>query len=185
MYLGKLRKSAIFSFIIICILGTLLHFLYDLLFNNSLIAFISAVNESVFEHIKIAVLSMILLYFFDLNKYKQDTLVSFATLVKIIFTIIFIPLVHYAYTTILGEHIAYIDISLFYITILIAQIIWYKIMKYSIQKEDIVFYNVYNNIAQALIVFILIILFVFTYFPPHFELFRDPVTNSFGVIKIK
>lgn len=42
------------GFIVISIVGTLLHFLYEMSGHNKIVAIFAAVNESTWEHIKIA-----------------------------------------------------------------------------------------------------------------------------------
>ena len=60
----KIKNYQIFSVIFIFILGTLLHFTYDLSNGNQIIATFSSINESVWEHLK-------LLYFPIRLKYQK------------------------------------------------------------------------------------------------------------------
>ena len=54
---SKLLKIELIVTILELILGTLLHFIYEWSGNNAIIASFSAVNESVWEHLKISFLS--------------------------------------------------------------------------------------------------------------------------------
>lgn len=56
----KIRNYQIVSIIFVCILGTLLHFTYELSGENQLVASFSAVNESVWEHLKLLFFPMLL-----------------------------------------------------------------------------------------------------------------------------
>lgn len=49
----KIKNYQIFSILFVFLLGTLLHFTYELSGNNLFIATFSAVNESVWEHLKL------------------------------------------------------------------------------------------------------------------------------------
>lgn len=49
----KIKKYQIISAIFVCIAGTLLHFTYEIFGKNNFIASFSAVNESVWEHLKL------------------------------------------------------------------------------------------------------------------------------------
>ena len=53
------------SIIIICVVGTLLHFLYEFSGHNKVVALFAAVNESTWEHIKIALTPMIFYSLYD------------------------------------------------------------------------------------------------------------------------
>ncbi len=50
---NKIRNYQIFSVIFTFILGTLLHFTYELSGGNLVVASFSAINESVWEHLKL------------------------------------------------------------------------------------------------------------------------------------
>ena len=54
----------IFSVIIISIIGTVLHFLYDISNHNKVVGLFSAVNESTWEYIKIALIPTLLVGIF-------------------------------------------------------------------------------------------------------------------------
>ncbi|MCI8518676.1 MAG: hypothetical protein HFJ51_00655, partial [Clostridia bacterium] len=56
----KIRSYQIFSVLFAFILGTLLHFTYKLSNNNMLVAAFSAINESVWEHLKLLFFPMLL-----------------------------------------------------------------------------------------------------------------------------
>lgn len=49
-------KEFFIDIVVVSIIGTILHFLYEFSGKNLLVAMFSAVNESVWEHIKIAVM---------------------------------------------------------------------------------------------------------------------------------
>ena len=56
----KIRNYQIFSVIFTFILGTLLHFTYQLSGRNEIVGLFSAVNESVWEHLKLLYFPMLL-----------------------------------------------------------------------------------------------------------------------------
>ena len=57
---NKIRNYQIVSAIFVCILGTLLHFTYKFFGENNFVASFSAVNESVWEHLKLLFFPMLL-----------------------------------------------------------------------------------------------------------------------------
>ena len=108
-------------------IGTLLHFAYNFCGENIFIAPFSAVNESVWEHLKIAVMPMFIWTFIEFItlKFRRENLWS-SLLVKLITTMFVITFSFYAYTFVIGTHILWIDILIFYVAILIAQILGCK-----------------------------------------------------------
>ena len=57
------------SFLVISIVGALLHFVYEWSNHNNIISLFAAVNESTWEHIKMGLSSALLFSIFD--KYTQ------------------------------------------------------------------------------------------------------------------
>lgn len=170
----KIFKFTIFSVIFTMILGVLLHFTYDWSEQNNIIAFFSAINESVWEHLKLLFFPMLLTtiigYFYvgkDLNNYFC------ARMLGIVSAILFVTIFFYTYTGIIGESISAIDISSFFIAVIIGEYISYKTMKEG--KEC-------NTKLSIMILIILLICFVtFTYFTPKINYFKDPVSGKYGL----
>ena len=177
--LKLVKKLSILGFFVISILGTLLHFSFEFFNNNLFVATFSAVNESIWEHIKIAVMPTFLWTIIELIilKYRQDNLWS-SLLIKIVTIIITIILGFYCYTAIVGHHILWIDILLFYISILLGQFFSYKEIKS--KKVKIL----YEEISKYLVLIIFLMFVLFTFLPPKLEIFKDEVTSTYGVFKI-
>ena len=123
----SIKNFQIFSAIFVMILGTLLHFTYEWFNYNVMVGLFSAVNESVWEHLKIAVMPMFIWTFIEFItlKFRRENLWS-SLLVKLITTMFVITFSFYAYTFVIGTHILLVDILIFYVAILIAQILGYK-----------------------------------------------------------
>ena len=86
-----------------------------------------------------------------------------------IFTIVFF----YTYTGMLGRNIAFVDISSFFISILIGEYVTYKLVKSDFKC---------NKTISTVILFFLFILFaIFTFNPPNIGLFEDPITGTYGI----
>lgn len=170
----KIFKFTIYSAILTMILGVILHFTYEWSGQNSIVALFSAVNESVWEHLKLLffpmLLTTILGYFYigkDVNNYFC------ARMLGIVSAILFVTIFFYTYTGIIGESISAIDISSFFIAVIIGEYISYKTMKEG--KEC-------NTKLSIMILIILLICFVaFTYFTPKINYFKDPVSGKYGL----
>ena len=95
-------KEFFLDIIVISILGTLLHFLYEFSGGNFLVAIFSAVNESVWEHIKIAVIPIYIVALckmWILEERKCNLWISL--FFKVITVIIVIPVLFYGYQAII------------------------------------------------------------------------------------
>lgn len=174
-----IKKLQIASIIFSILLGTLLHFTFELSSNNLFIASFSAVNESVWEHLKLVFFPMLIfsiIEYFLLKNYNNKNNYIFSKTVSIIFAILFITIFFYTYTGIIGKCYFILDILSFLLAIILGELICYKLL---IKNTKI------NNSIKYLCIFFIIILLLFfvffTYFPPKINYFKDPVNKSYGI----
>ena len=167
----------IFGTIFIIFLGSALHFTYALSGNNSLVGFFSEVNESVWEHLKLAFWPS-LLWMLIVMRRLRSAINNFlpAKVFGAYVMVVFIPAVFYSYTNFTaGESIFAIDITTFVIAVILGQLVSYQLYKYrSLPKLA-------DKIAIAVIILLAIAFIVFTFYPPHLPIFQDPVTMQYGV----
>lgn len=173
---NKVLKFTIFSGIFVMILGTLLHFTYEWSSNNQFIASFSAVNESTWEHLKLLFFPMLLttiIGFFYLEKSCPNYWCArlFGILTAILFTIVFF----YTYTGIIGTNFAFVDISIFFVAVILGELVSYKVLVSS--------FDCNSSVALVGIILLLACFIIFTYFTPEIGLFKDPVTGLFWIIK--
>ncbi len=171
----KIRNYQIFSTIFVFVLGTLLHFVYDWSGQNQIIGAFSAVNESTWEHLKLIYFPMlitIIIGFFYLGKNTSNFMCSktIGLLVALAFTVIFF----YTYTGILGKNIAIIDISSFFIAVLLGEFISYLLIINN--------FNCNNKVGTFILTLFFILFVVFTYNPPKIGLFKDPISGNYGTM---
>lgn len=178
--LKLVKKLSIIGFFVIAIIGTLLHFTFDFFGNNIFVGLFSAVNESVWEHLKIAVMPTFLwtIIEFMVLKYRQDNLWA-SLLIKIVTIMLTITLGYYIYTAFTGTHIKCISKLLFYIAILLGQILAYREINAKKVKVE------YEEISKYLVIIIFIMFLFFTFLPPKLNIFKDEVTSTYGVFEIK
>ena len=161
-------KFTILSIIFVSILGTLLHFTFEWSNNNLLVGAFSAINESTWEHLKLLFYPMLIstvVGYFYIGKDISNFLCAraFAIISSILFIIIFL----YTYTGILGTNIAFINISSFFIAVIIGEYISYRIMLSDFECN--------NSKAIFFLVLLLFVFIFFTYFPPEIGLFQTPL----------
>lgn len=163
------------GFIFTSILGTFFHFLFDLSNQSIAAALFSAVNESIWEHMKLLFYPMFLFAMIENhfwgNEYDQFWCVK---LIGILLGLVLIPVIYYTYTGILGVSADWFNITIFFIAAGTA--FW---------LETILFQQGYtcrvrSTIAFALICLIAVVFTVLTFIPPRIPFFEDPVTGTYG-----
>ena len=174
----KKITTNIVAVIFIFLIGFVIHNLYEI-FPNPISAIVFPVNESIFEHVKLIFSSYMLWILIKYFLYKKDNVIENNYLLKelltllfeiFLFLLVFIPV----YKT-FGENL-FITLLIYFITILIAQIINYFILF----KND---YKILKIISFIVIVLIYLIFLIWTYKPPINDFFIDPTNNSYGLNK--
>jgi hypothetical protein len=164
----------ILSAICVMILGTLLHFTFEWSNNNSFVGAFSAVNESTWEHLKLLFFPMLITtivgYFYTKSNVSNYLC---AKVQGILVALSFIIVFFYTYTGIIGTNLAVLDISSFFIAVILGEYWSYK----KIESKSYC-----NDLIAIIILFVLFLCFViFTFCTPHIGLFEDPVTGVFGI----
>lgn len=151
--------------IFVAVLGTFLHFAYSFSGNNFFVALFSPVNESIWEHTKLIFFPM-LLYSIYLNKKLKNEYpcISSAMLSGSLSGILLIIVLFYTYSGIIGYHIAFVDISIFYISVIISFYVAYR-LTLSCKSEN------FNTFLQTLTVIMVCLYIFFTFSPPDIPLF--------------
>lgn len=158
-------------------LGSLLHFLYDWTGPKRFIAVISAVNESYWEHIKIAVWPVFLLQvvLFACGGWRYPSFVPAATIALYAIPVAMIGLV-FAYKYFVGRNILWLDIVLFAVVIALSQAIFVDL----VLRLDA---GVWTIAVTAAFLAGLVVAFArFTLIPPREpDVFIDPITSEYGL----
>ena len=174
---SKLLKAEMIGILFCFILGTLLHFAYQWSGENLLVASFSAVNESVWEHLKLVFYPMLLMaiieYFFVkkvVNNYMEAKTIGIFTAMS------FVIVSFFTYTGIIGTHFLIMDILIFIISIILGEWISYRLIK---RKNESTIQS--KILASLITVFLLICFVVCTYATPTVNLFRDFATGIYGI----
>ena len=190
----KVMLTIILSSLLIVIAGCLLHFTYDWSNKNKFVAVFSAVNESVWEHIKIALVPTFIFCFFSPLFYDASSKGNFivASTMCVLAIILVIPTLFYIVSALTRRHSIAAGIIEFCIAILLSQIVFAIAIQgvrsggcnsYGLCTEF--YYSVYSDsfVLVSGIIFVLTIIatLVFTYFPPKNFLFRDPRNGKYGL----
>ncbi len=155
--------------------GTLLHYLYDWLGEAVWIAPISGVNESTWEHMKLLFVPMFIFAiaqsFFFIDR-KDFWCVK---LKGILLGIIMIPVLFYTYNGIIGSSPNWINIAIFFISAAIAYIFETRQFKNNTGACK------NPKLAVALLCAIAILFAVFTFATPEINIFKDPLSGTYGI----
>lgn len=170
----KIMNYQIFSALLVFILGSLFHFTYELSGNNLFIATFSAVNESVWEHLKLIFFPSLLTVIIGILYLKKEcpNFICAKTL-GILISMAFIVIFFYTYTGIIGKSISIIDISSFIIAVILGESISYLLVVNKFKCNSI--------ISVCTLVVLSICFILFTFFTPQIGIFKDPITGLYGI----
>ena len=171
----KVALWELMGFAVTSLGGTILHFLYDWLDGALWIAPFSGVNESTWEHMKLLFWPMLLYaavqsFFF---REREDFLCI--KLRGILLGLILIPIIFYTYNGIIGKSPDWINIAIFFISAAIVYI--YETVQLS--NPTTVCKNPRSAIAALCTIALLFV--IFTFYTPEINLFRDPISGTYGV----
>lgn len=165
----------IFGFIFICVLGTLLHFTYEWSHHKKIVAIFSAVNESTWEHTKIALVPFFAWSLIDQFSYGLNPNYFIAKGLGILIILFLMPSLYYGYILFFKKHNLVYDIISFYLVIFASQLAGEYILSLN---------SLATELSYASLIIILITLIntlIFTFYPRKNFLFKDPITKSYGL----
>ena len=166
------------GFIFTAVTGTLLHFLFDWTGGNVVAALFSAVNESIWEHLKLLfypmIVSAVVAYFFWGKNTGSYWCIK---LLGMLIGLVLIPVVYYTYTGILGVKADWFNITIFFIAAAVVYWAEAKLFQrgYTCQMD--------SKLAVALICLISAAFTILTFVPPHIPFFQDPLTGTYGFLR--
>ena len=173
----NIKKYCITGVFFTVLLGTLLHFTYDLSGNSDFVAIFSAVNESTWEHLKLIFFPMTIFMLIEFFIYGKNHTNFFASkFIGIISGMAFITVVFYTYNGIIGTSGGIFNILLFIAGVIFAYIVYYKIL-----TEKYLTSSILNKISVFALATLFIMFWVFTFYPPLINIFKDPVTGGYGI----
>jgi uncharacterized membrane protein YfcA len=158
------------------VLGSMLHFVYEWSNHNKAVAVIAAVNESYWEHIKIAFWPVFILYLYEyiLGGWKYAAFIPAKTIALYSIPISMVAIVS-LYKLVTKKNVLFIDISVFFITIYIAQVLGTKLLSEITPSIMTTYISVF-----FLLVIVLAFLFLTIKPPKDSDIFKDPLTNKYG-----
>lgn len=164
------------GFAFTAVVGTLLHFLFDWTGGNVVVAIFSAVNESIWEHLKLLFYPMVTFAVIEYSFWGKE-IGSFwcIKLMGMLIGLILIPVVYYTYTGILGVKLDWFNITIFFLAAAVAYWAETKFFQrgYTCRLDA--------KLAVVLICLIGTVFTIFTFAPLNIPFFQDPLTGSYGL----
>lgn len=170
----SVKRLFILGFILVSIAGTLFHFLYGWTGQNALVGLFTPVSESTWEHMKLLFFPMLLFTIPTIWIINPDCPHLTANLLwgNLIGTAI-IPVLFYTYSGILGYHLPPVDIAIFFIAVLAAFLIAYKLCKKTKNMSERQS-SIYLGVSAILTLLFALAFIRFTYHVPEFGIFKEP-----------
>ena len=180
--LGKAERQILAGVPVLFLAGTLIHFLYGLSGEFFLVGLLAPVNESVWEHLKLALWPTTLWwtagYLWAQRRGRElDAPAWFAAAQGALLTTeITIVLLFYFYTGAFGVESLAADVLLFFLAVLLGQIAGGKIYQRGSSVSWV--------FPLALLALLLALFAAFTLAPPDLPLFTDPNSGVRGIFRV-
>ena len=166
------------GFVFTGILGTLLHFLFDWTGGSVIVALFSAVNESIWEHMKLLYYPMLAFAFWEYSRWGKNRPQFWCVkLIGMLTGLALIPVLYYTYTGLLGVSADWFNITIFFIAAAAAFYLETRLFAENISCR-ISPGNAFMALCLMGVVFT-----VLTFVPPKIPLFQDPITGTYGFQK--
>ena len=163
--------------VFIIVFGSILHFTFEWSGHQAIVGVFSAVNESVWEHLKLGFWPAIVFALIEFKYLKKATNnFLFGKTVGIYLIPVIITILFYSYTAILGESILVIDILTFIIAVIVGQLVSYRLLTWKMLPYNL---DRFSLIALILLGFAFVL---FTFYPPQLAMFQDPITGEYGIV---
>lgn len=168
-----MKKSFAFwqfwGFVFTSVSGTLLHFLYDISGKSIIAAPFTAINESIWEHMKLLYFPMLVWSLVEYKFFAYQIPNFWCEKLRGFFVgLLLIPVIYYTYTGALGVFADWFNILIFFI---VAATAYITETKYVANGKKCL---LSPKISFAIILMMGFLFIIFTFAPPGIPLFQDP-----------
>lgn len=160
------------GFVFVGVAGTLLHFLFDWTGGNVAAALFSAVNESIWEHLKLLFYPWLVFAVAEYVAWGRGMPHFWRSKVLgLLAGLTLIPVLYYTYTGALGVKADWFNIAIFFLAAGLS--FWLETRLLGKSRPG-------GRWAIPVILLLAVAFSVFTFRTPHIPLFQDPVNGSYG-----
>ena len=162
---------------VVSVLGTVLHFLYEWVdgWLAVLVAPFSGVNESTWEHMKLFFFPALLFGVFEWFFFKDIRCFWCIKLRGILLGLTLIPIIFYTYNGVIGKSPDWVNITIFFVAVIIAFIYETRLFRNNKSGYE------YSKFCFFLLLIIGVLFIIFTFYAPKLDIFKDPITGSYGI----
>lgn len=173
----SLRSWEIVGFLFVCIVGTLLHYLYAWSGHNTLVAAFAGVNESTWEHMKLMFIPYFVFTMVEFTVFAEPFRNFFAAKAAAgLVGLLLIPTLYYTISGMFGAQPAWSNMAIFYVSAAAMYLLSYRLLSTLALRGGL------WQLAGFVLLWALMFLFIlFTYRTPQLPLFRDPSTLQYGI----
>lgn len=165
--MNKLKKYLLIGTVFTVMVGIISHFVYDWTGGNFFVGLFFPINESTWEHMKLAFFPMLVYSLWATGKLKDESkCISKAFSLGIFAGTFAIPVIFYTYSGILGFNVAWLNILTFIVSVIIGFVVVYVVAK-TCEADK------YSLILRVVLFVMVIAFMVFTYYPPDIGLFIE------------
>jgi hypothetical protein len=176
--MNKVQRWEIIGVFIIVGFGTTLHFWFEWTDYWRPIALVAAVNESTWEHFKMAFWPGLVYALIEYPFLKEETHNFFFAKFSGLFTMPVITMIlFYGYTYLTGTHLLWADVIVFILSVIGGQWISLVILTKDKELQPSVQKFAIGGLAIMILAFSLL-----SYFPPKNFIFAHPGTGEYGIL---
>ncbi len=171
----SVSKWQFIGFVSASVGGILLHYLYEWTNKNAVAAVFSGVNESTWEHMKLLFFPLFIFAIVQSFFFKEYEDFWCIKLRGILLGIILIPVLFYTFNGAFGKSPDWLNIAFFFVSAAVSFIYETRRMK----REDVMCIS--PKLSFAVLCIIAVAFAVFTFLTPEIPLFKDPLTETYGI----
>jgi len=163
---------------VIVLLGSALHFVFEWTGYWRPIAWLAAVNESTWEHFKLAFWPGLLFAVVEYGALKNLTDNFWVGKCVGLFSMpLVIAVLFYGYKAVLGRGYLVADISIFVVAVVVGQMTSYRILTAARMRAAVHRWAVVGLVVMAAA------FALFSFYPPRVFLFEDPRVHQYGILE--
>jgi hypothetical protein len=176
--MNKVQRWEIIGIFFIIIFGTTLHFWFEWTGYWRPVALIAAVNESTWEHFKMAFWPGLIYALIEYPFLKDETNNYFVAKFAGLFAMPVITVIlFYGYTSLTGTHLLWADVIVFILSVIGGQLISLTILTKTERMQSSIKY-----FAGAGLVIMVVAFSFLSYYPLNNFLFAHPGTGEYGIL---
>ena len=186
----KWRAWEVLGLLFVLAAGNLLHFVYDWTGQSPVVGALAAVNESVWEHMKLLTTPWVLWSIAELVAVGRSGLpVTAARAAGLLAGLAAIPMLFYTYQGVLGRDLMWLDIAIFQIAVLLGFWVSWTVLRrralaaplWQVAGGAVLAAPLWQVAGGAVLAAVWAAFIVWTFAPPELPLFVGPETGLRGI----